>query len=203
MKGKLMPTAMTIGLIIGICLFSFILYFINAIRDNNGIKKVDTYINNCSKIKLVLGFKRGNFVVLGNINGNFGRMGADSYSTATAIFYDSNYKKYFKIEFIGSHAGSALSMLSYLKNGDTIEAVVNKIELADIAYGTQQKPIPIFKFEAQNLWGNKFPYCMNLNGEDPKTTIIQNTEQMYRNMIAIYLTFEKSRKDFNRMFPKK
>ena len=201
MKGKFMPTAVTIGLLIGAGLFWAILFFVNKLMMNNGLEKVNAYIANCEIIPL----KVGNFtVVKGSITGFFKRTGSIYYSSTKATFYGATYRKYFSLEFMGKDDDNYLFddfLTHYINKGDEIKATVNKTELSDTSYGTQQKPVPVFWFEreTENSW-NTFAQCIN-SSHNADTT--QETEQMYRNTIAVYLTFVKSKKDFNRMFPKK
>jgi hypothetical protein len=198
---KIMPTATTIGLLIGVCLFGAILFFINKSRTNNGIEKVYAYIANCEMIPL----KINDFTIDdGNVIGFFTRRGSKDYSTEEAIFYDSIYKKYFSLKFIGNSQNRVAFdafLTRHLNKGEEIDATVNKIEMADTNYGTQQKPVPVFNFERSpdKSWNNFFEFAI---GSDT-TNAIKKKEQIYYDAIAIYLTFVKSKKDFKKMFPDK
>lgn len=198
-------SAKTIGWLLGTLLFSISLYFFNRNKSNDGHKKIDEYISHCENIQLVMNNYKNIDTYVG---GSYGKYGRNSFPASQTTFYDSTYKNFFIIELfsfklhkdiVPSYASEFSLFIIQIKQGERIIALVNKVELADTCYGTLQKPIPIFNFKrsGEGIYSKTFSDI-----SEDTTTAKKDFENLYRGTIGIYLSYIKSKKDFEKMFGK-
>ena len=177
-------------------------------RINKGDDYADRYVANCDTIKLLM----KNFKDSAQYFKVEGKFNASSDNNTAYInkhqlkFYDEAHHKYFVIlyffsnnsnfdEVFGVYASSNLD-----KSGTAIVGVVNKDEMADAAYGTEQKPVPVLYFYSSET-GHSYFYT--LIGQTNKP--FKGTEEQFKNWMlsynaAHYLNYVKSKPDFDKMF---
>lgn len=203
----------TLGWVLGIAAFCIVLYFYNTGHSNNvGSKEIQQYIDNCENIQLIIADSIDPDFHF--IKGDKRMLGDATFPASSTLFYDSAQNKYFIIQFFyakikgyksGSYAQQFDSFMDDIKKGDSITASINKIELMDTSYGTKSKPIPIFKFSRNgDVTYKTFEDMIGDNNNDnTKDTIeISHIRQLYPIDVGIYLSFIKSKEDFEQMFGK-
>ncbi|RAJ31877.1 hypothetical protein [Pedobacter cryoconitis] len=180
-------------------------------RINNGKPHVVQYLNDCDTLHLIMKnstLQDTFFKVQGafDLSRDDNTASVDKYET---IFYEEKMTKYFCIYYFFSR-NSMFSQMYYdfiydiNKNGAHIIATVNKKELADITYGTKQKPIPITYFETPD--NSTTLYDLNKGSVENKFTF-HGTEAEFKTYmknynIRNYLSYVKSKADFEKMFGK-
>lgn len=193
----------TLGLILGVLACGAILYFFNKSNSNNvGDNEIQKYINDSENIQLVIPGSVN--AVLNSIKGDARMLGSASFAASSDLFYDNLHKKYFLLQFINSKIKGDVSkdydmefsiFINSIKQGESITATVSKTELADASYGTKQKPIPVFKFSRD---GNVNYKTFESTTDDAAE--ISHIRKSYPIDVGIYLTFVKSKADFEKMF---
>jgi len=188
-----------IGILLGVALFSWVLFLFNKGHSNNASDKIDDYINNCTPVKLKINDYKN---ITKDIKGNAKLLGTTTFYSNQTLFYDKSYKKWFVIEFIAGDAGEAYLYSKFIKEinkGENISAFVNKKEMDDAGYGVLQKPIPIFKFIRDDTGHHKtYAAFNNSDGAYPDNHIAIN--KSYRGSVSVYLSYIKNKADFKKMF---
>lgn len=206
-------SVIAIGLFFGKYLGRWIINMIDNsdTRVNNGKPYIGPYLSNCQTLNLLMNdfvVKDSYFEVQGtfDISKDDNSAYLDKYET---IFFEKGYSKYFCIYYFFSMNSMYSQMYGQFindidKNGTKIIALVNKNELIDPSYGTKDKPIPITYYEAPEKMTtlyelNKGPAenSFSFHGtEDEFKTLVKN------NNVRNYLSYVKSKADFEKMFGK-
>jgi hypothetical protein len=208
--GTVISVLIALGLALGIY---FGRYFINKVDDphtriNNGEAVADKYIANCDTIHLTI----KNYM---DTDVYFKVKGASNTASSNTIayvskyvisFYDDSMKKHFAVYyFFKTNSFLAQSFSNYTiseldKAGTPIACVVNKAELNDPSYGTEQKPVPILYFYTIKR-GHDYFYSLTQEG----TKSFEGNENEFKNWIlnynaSHYLSYVKPKADFDKMF---
>jgi hypothetical protein len=177
-------------------------------RTNKGVDYAAKYVANCDTIKLLMkNFKDS--AQYFKVEGKFNASADDNtaYINKHQLkFYDEAHHKYFEIlyffsnnsnfdQVFGVYASSNLD-----KTGTAIIGVVNKDELADTNYGTSQKPVPVLYFYSAET-GHSYFYTLTSQTNKPfKGTEDQFKDWMLNYNASHYLSYVKSKADFDKMF---
>ena len=202
--------ALGIGLFFGKYLGRWIVNFIDNpdTRVNNGKPYVEKYLNNCDTLHLTLkNFTDTNsyFEVKGkfDLSKNDNTAYIDKYEI---IFYSDIVKKYFCIYYFFSINSKNSQMYNIFtgdidQNGASIIAMVNKNELSDVTYGTKKKPIPILYYEVPDKMNSFYSLVSDIGNPNYKTEG-EFKEYTTNYNVRNYLSYVKSKADFEKMFGK-
>ncbi len=178
-------------------------------RINNGKPYVQQYLNNCDTLHLIM----KNFTTKLDdfeVKGSFNLSQADNTAyldKQTSVFFDGKSNKYYCIYyFFSSNSMSSQMYDTFIsdvdKNGANIIATVNKNELSDVTYGTKQKPVPIIYYEVPGKM-NSFYSLVEDEGKSSYSNEAEFKVYMTNYNIRNYLSYVKSKADFEKMFDKK
>ena len=88
-----------------------------------------------------------------------------------------------------------------MKKNEIVTATINMLELADTSYGTIKKPIPIFNFSRDDPNASWKTFAIYQQGSSKINNDIE-MKKNYRGNIGVYLSYIKSKEDFEKMFGK-
>lgn len=182
-------------------------------RINNSKPYVAQYLDNCDTLQLVMkNFTKelSHF----QVQGNFDLSKDDNTAYLDkwkSIFYDIKSGRYFCIYYFFSRNSMRSDMYGTFiydidQKGDRIIATVNRKELADNTYGTKQKPVPIVYYEVPEKM-NSFYSLVYDDGDVNDRNVFHGTEAEFKIYtknynIRNYLSYVKSKADFEKMFGK-
>ncbi|WP_158988794.1 hypothetical protein [Mucilaginibacter sp. L196] len=188
-------------------------YFMNKVDNpdtsvNNGQTYAARYIADCDTLQLVMkDFKDSTSTFkVKSTAGPFSDNDQTYVTQHKVVFYDSHYKKDFSVLYFFNKSNLDEDFRTYINlNVDSVEHIagtVNKHEMADATYGDKQKPIPVLYFHSTTH--NNTPYY-DLTQQD-KGSFIGSEGQfriwMLHYNVWHYLSYVKSKADFERMFGK-
>ncbi|GGI29507.1 hypothetical protein [Pedobacter mendelii] len=207
--------ALGIGLFFGKYLGRWIVNIIDNpdTRVNNGKPYVKKYLSSCDTIRLFMkdySKKSEDFEVQGvfNLSKDENSAYIDKWAS---LFYDNRSKKYFccyyffpSLSFFSKMYGSFLYGID--QKGTDILATVNKNELSDATYGTKEKPIPIVYYIVPEKMNNFFDSVTDSGNHNDKSGF-HGTEIEFKTFMSeyntrYYLSYVKSKADFEKMFGK-
>lgn len=177
---------------------------------NDGYSNLASYLSKCDTITLNMkDFKesRSFFEVKAKFNPSSSDNTAFAYKHEIK-FYSDALNKYFSIFYFFSNAGLHQTFGMYLTrsfedSGEDIIATVNKIDFADISYGTKEKPIPIVYFEPKIKESYTFYSLVKGNKKgDFNGSEADFKKYMLNSNAGYYLSYVKSKQDFEKMFGK-
>jgi hypothetical protein len=118
------------------------------------------------------------------------RTGLRSKQCNRIIFFSSEYGKYFSIILAGSKKATLVQFTAFANTvGDhLIVAKVNKSDMGNPDYGTEENPVPIFMFSIPKLEGRKSYERFAI------------TEEQYKNAVYYYLAYMMPKKEFKTRF---
>ncbi len=117
-------------------------------------------------------------------NGNRSKLNSTMYSEH--IFLDQGGTgKYFNLFFLGNP-----EMLYRMARDREIIAIVNKDDLENSNYGTQENPIPIFYFYIPHFRNRKSKQYLEA----------ELTKETYKNTVAFYLAYIMPKDEFKQRF---
>jgi len=176
-------------------------------RVNNGGEYAAKYLSNCDTIKLMMkDFKDSSkfFKVKGQFNASSDDNTA--YINKHIIkFYDEAHHKYFVILYFFSNNSNFDKVFdTYASDldiaGTAVIGIVNKEEMADASYGTPQKPVPVLYFYSAETGHSYFYTLIGQTNEPFKGTEEQFKHWMLSYNAAHYLSYVKSKQDFDKAF---
>jgi hypothetical protein len=184
---KMKGFSQAIGWIIGsIIVFPLGLYcYQKYISLNDGYRYADQYIQNSENVHLLLNttFNCDFEAYFQSYSKRQTTMAEDLVSYP---FYSIEFKKYFAIQEF--NAGTRfMSAMTRTKFNNPIIASVNKLEMNDPTYGTLKNPVPILRIKIDAV-------------RDSDLNILNITDKRYKYNVGEYLTYFKSKQDFNKMF---
>ena len=177
-------------------------------RINRGAPYVQQYWNNCDTLHLIMKnftIKLSHFEVKGSFDLSKDDNTADLHKWQS-YFFDKRTNKYFRIYYFFVRNSMRSQMYgSFIydvdQNGVKIIATINKQELADPTYGTEQKPVPILYFEVPDKM-NSFYSLIDDEGKSKYSNEAEFKVYMTNYNIRNYLSYVKSKADFEKMFGK-
>lgn len=177
---------------------------------NDGHLYINKYLSKCDTITLNV----RNFADSASyfeVKAKFNPSSADNMAIVykhEIKFYSDSLHKYFSIFYFFRYSSMdevfGMYLVRAIKDpGEKIIATVNKQELADTTYGTKEKPIPIVYFRL--LKDESYTFYSLIKGEgkgDFRGSEADFKEYMLNYNIGHYLSYVKSKQDFEKMFGK-
>jgi hypothetical protein len=206
-------SALVVGLIYGRFIGRWVMNMLDNTDTsiNNGKNQVNSYLNNTDTLHLTLKhFKHQTRYFEVKAKDNYSADGnVATVNEFDVTFKDSIRQKYFTIYYFFNNsffysAYGTFILSNVDQAGEHIIVTVNRAELSDAQYGTATKPIPVIYFDAPGV-SNSFYSMVAGNAEDK--TAFRGSEAAFKNYMLEYnawhyLSYVKSKTDFNNMFNK-